>query len=389
MRYAVLVGIILISLPLLWRLHLPEQFPDASSYEALRQSELHGEDTLYGTPHYTTLSDLLFSYVHPQLALILLAAITLFALSIYYSDEIFILLFATSPAFIYAFTRVHEAALGITLIAVGLMLIEKKQYWAVLLIPVCFSLDFSIGVLASLTFIAVALVRNMPFVALGSSFFALVSGTVAALFVPLDNINTTLFSFQEALGLVTSVRGVTIFLIALGAIGFIILYTRERKLQQLLVLLLIPCALFFEYGGVIIAGFLALFGSRAWEFLSTRRWHFEELRALTLLLIACGILFTTLVVERERFTLNEPRAEATQFITTAYPEGTLIAAPQDIAPILAYEGNPTIELTDQSANTLRRAGVQLVVVKEDDTRFNRLILLYHGINGYNIYTFNQ
>jgi hypothetical protein len=144
----------------------------------------------------------------------------------------------------------------------------------------------------------------------------------------------------QLLNLFGVTSNVTIFLLFLGIIGFFIHYSNERRTEQLIALALIPCALFFEHGALIIAAFLAVYGSRALHYLDERKWNFAELRPLTMTLIACGILFTTVSVERELMQEQPDRHEVVRFVSAAYPQGINIAAPKDITPLLAYAGYP-------------------------------------------------
>lgn len=390
MRYAVLIGIIIIAAPLLLRISSPEPFPDAESYTALREADLQGYDALFARPHTADPSDMLYSKIPAQLALILLAGVTLFALSIYYGSEAFLLLLATSPVFITMFTRAGEAPVGVTAIALGVMLISKRQYWAVIIIPFCFWLSFSLGILASLTFITVALASGMPFIALGTSFFALLSGVVVTLVAESVSIGIHLPQPAQALSILTTTTSITVFLIGLGVIGFLVQYMQsKRKAEQLLLLLLIPFAFFFDHGNIIIAAFLAYLGAKAWHFLQERKWQFEEIRTLTLVLIACGILFTALLTVRDRVTLDEDRVEATRFITAAYPSGTPIAADADLAPVLAYYGYPSRvvalpEDRDLIAAALRSEDFVAIASREPQPPFRHFPIVYSS-GGYKVY----
>lgn len=393
MRFAVLVGILLIALPLLVRTSMPEQFPDSESYEGLRQAQLTSYDSLYAKPHHASPADVLFRFVPAQLLLIILAAVTLFALTYYYDSESFILFFATSPAFIVVFTLVGEGAIGIALIAIAAALIAHKKYWAVLLVPACFLFGFSIGVLATITVISVALIRNTPFVALGAAFFALVSAAVSATVTPTFYSGISVPSVPQFLGLFGMRSGITIFLLALGAIGFLVQYSKDRKPEQLISLAIIPCALFFEYGSIIIAAFLAVYASRAWDFLSTRKWDFDEIRTFTLILITCVVLFTTIVVERERMTLDEGRVDVTQFITTAYPRGTGVAADSSLWPILAYKGYPSGEpqLPPDPGfvgSAMREQGYSYIATTDETPPYEHFAVVYSS-DTYDVYEVPQ
>jgi hypothetical protein len=391
MRYAVVIGILLIAIPLLVRYQSAEPFPDASSYEELRQSKLGNYDSLYATPHTPTLTNWLFGHVQPQLLLVILAAITLLALSMYYDNEAFILLFATTPVFIKIFTTVSEASVGTAIIAIGALLIKYRQYWAVLLVPLCFSLSFSLGIIATIAFIAAALIEKLVFVSLGASFFALVSGIVAAAMNPVFSIGLTTVSVAEALSLFGTPTGLTLFLALLGVIGFIVLYNKNHNAELFVSLLIIPFALFFENGMILIAAVVAYYASKAWTFLVERKWNFDEVQTLTLMLIACGILFTAIVVEKERIELDEERVAVTRFIRSAYPQGTLVAAHDNVAPILAYHGYPSYmpEIPENAgfiASSLADKGFALVATNEEKPPYNHFPVVYQSREeGYTVF----
>jgi hypothetical protein len=390
MRYAVVIGIIIIAIPLLIRYQSQEPFPDAASYEELRKSELGSYDALYARPYTPTLTDWLFGHVQPQLLLVILAAITLLALSLYYDNEAFILLFATTPVFIKAFTTVSELSIGTALIALGALLIKHRQYWAVLLVPLCFSLSFSLGIIATIAFIAVALIEKLVFVSLGASFFALVSGVLVAALNPAFTVGLVPPSIAHALSLFGTPTGVTLFLALLGLIGFVVLYNKDQNAELFVSLLIIPCALFFEHGMILIAALLAYYGSKAWTFLVERRWNFDEVQTLTLMLIVCGILFTTIVVEKERVQINEERIAVVRFVRSAYSEGTPVAAERDLAPILAFHGYPSYmpDIPDNAgfiASSLAEKGFVLVATNEKNPPFNHFPLVYTEESGYTVY----
>lgn len=339
MKYAAIIGIILISTPLILRMQTAEPFSDGASYEQLRTSQLRGYDSLNAQPHRTTITDFVYRF-NPQITLVILAAITLICLSMYQGDELFIFLLATSPAFIASFTTVSPAAPGFALISIGALLISKRQYYAVLLVPICFFLSFNLGILATITFIVISLIKGMRFIALGTSFFALLSGTAAS-FTAKSSLGFTSVSLENILGVFGATSGITIFLFFLGTIGYITSWRDNKRIEQMFALLIIPCGLFFESGLAILAAFLSYYAALALQFLWNREWHFEELKSVTFILMVCGIIFSTIVVEKSRIEIDTERVELVTFITSAYPVGTAIDAPEDVALILAYKGYPT------------------------------------------------
>jgi len=375
MRYAVVIGVLLISIPLLLRVQSPEPYPDAESYTQLASSSAGSEHTL---------TDYLYHAVPGQIILIVCAALSLFLISLSYDDEIFLVLLAASPAFIKAFTTAGPAAIGFVIISLSVLLAHKKKYWSVLSIPLCFSLSFSLGVLATVTLIVIALVRDTPFIALGASFFALVSATITSVIAHNLDIGFTSTAWNDYIGIIGGGTGVTVFLVFLGLLGFLLKWAEERKASHIIALLLVPTSMFFHHGLIILAAFLAFYGSKALRFLSEREWHFEELRNITLLLIACGILFSLVIEEKERIALNEERINVVTFVTAAYPQGIRIAAPPEVTPILQYKGFAADAIPENSdTSILRYLEYRIVVTASDDTRFQDVSATYSA--GYSVH----
>lgn len=325
MRYAILLGILLIAAPLVLRADTQDPWPDARSYGALHAIE----QTTLGT---------VFETVPAQLLIVIAATILLFILAYGGANEWFILLLITSPAFLVTYTTIGTGAIGTILIAIGGVLLIKEKYWAAALVPVCFILGTNIGILASLVFIVIALLRNMPFVALGVSFFALVSSIALAFVSPAHELNIVNPAAIWTDVLIGGTGGITLFLLALGVLGMFIQYKETREGNVFLPMILIIIAPLFETGNIIVAATLAYTGSIAWSFLVNRDWKFEELGSITMVLIACSLLFTTIVTVRERVSIDTDRIELRAFMRQGIPEGSTIAANKDIAGVLVQEG---------------------------------------------------
>ena len=89
---------------------------------------------------------------------------------------------------------------------------------------------------------------------------------------------------------------------------------------------------------------------------------------------------------------NTERIELTTFITTAYPQGTGVGAPANVAPVLAYHGYPASipKLPDDPSfmtSTLRNQGYRLIVTQGNDAFFNHYSLVYDSLapGGYRVY----
>ncbi len=330
MRYAVLLGILLVSVPLLLRLGSLEPFADVEGYAQLHESQQ--------TANRMDPADILFRYVPAQLALIILAAATLFLLSWIYPNELFILLFATTPVFLHAFTTPGPLPLAACMIALGILLLLRKQYWGILVIPFCFALGLGPGLLATIAIVSIALLRRTIFVALGATFFALISVFAGSLIISSPHVQFATLGTESLISLFELRAGVTIFLVLLGAIGFLLSYEKDRRLEAAVSLGIVLCSLLLHEGSIIMAAFLAYYGSKGLSVLWKRHWSFAELRPFVMVLIACGILFGCVFAVRERLTIDEDRLSVTKFVLAAYPTESVVATDKALAPIFAYHG---------------------------------------------------
>ena len=368
MRFAILLGILLIATPLLLRAQTPDPWPDAQSYAVVHE--------LNATPMRSVLAG-----IPVQLVLIIAAALFLFLVSNIDKPESFVILLATSPAFITEFTLVGPGVLGGVLIALGGVLLARKKHWAILFIPLCFLLGINIGILASMVFVVIAIMQGLPFIALGVSFFALVSSTTLALATSTQGV--TFISPGEVWSdiLIGGQGGVTLFVLALGIMGFLIQYKKSKDALTFLPIALIVLAPFFEYGNLVIAVVFAYAGSDAWEYLCTREWRFEELQSITLILIVCSVLFTTIVTVKELSDADDDRINLQRFVIRGLPSESFIAAESDIAGLLQSRGFATGEPnlpSDPSfiANALREQGYTHIITRDTKPPYQHLPVAY-------------
>jgi hypothetical protein len=249
-------------------------------------------------------------------------------------------------------------------------------------------LGLSSGVLATIAIVALAIVERKTFVALGASFFALVSTFVVSFFVTNMNLGLTTISLNSIIQLFELRADVTIFLILLGVLGFVIALDHKQRLEAIVSVVIVACSLLLQDGGIIMAAFLALYGSIAVRHFLGRKWSFVELRTLVLLLVACALVFSSLVTLNERITEDTQRIDAARFISAAYPAGTQIAAPSGIAPILRWRGYEAASVAlpaEPTALELILAPYAVVVVEQPRDTLRHYPLVYGGSGRFTIY----
>lgn len=365
MRFAILLGIIIIALPLLLRVGTADPWPDAESYAVAAQ----------GFPAF--IADSI-----PLQVLLIIAAVTfLTILGVRTQSESFVVFLATSPAFIVLFTSVSVGVIGAVIIAAGSLLLQRKHHWAVAFIPVAFALDTNVGILASMMFIVIAIMQGLPFIALGVSFFALVSSIILTVSTTAHGIQFISPAAVWTDILLGGHGGITLFMLVLGLMGFLIQYRNTKQAVTFLPLALIVLAPFFTYGNIVIAMVLAYTGSETWEYLRTREWRFEELQSITLVLIACSILFTTILTVRERADVDEDLVQLRQFMNVAMPRENSIAVDANIAGALVADGfvvgTPDLP-PDPSfiANALTEQGYAYIVTRGSEAPYAHFPVLF-------------
>jgi hypothetical protein len=368
MRYAILLGMLLVALPLGLRADSHDPWPAASGYETVAR--------LAQGPLGPVLDA-----IPLQVVMIALAGAFLGILSLTGRPESFLVILVMTPAFLHTFTTPGGGALAAIVIATGAVLVTRHGAWAVATVPLCFLLGTGPGVLGSLVVIVLAIIRGLPFVALGTSFFALVSSVTVAVFRPdygLGFIDPSGIMGDLVLG---GRGGVTLFLIVLGAIGLLLAYREMKDAKVFLVLLVAVTAPFLEYGDIVLAATLAFLASYAWDYLRDREWRFEELQSITLVLIACSLLFVTIVTVRELADADGDRVALRTFVREAVPPGTRVVAEGDIAGALVADGlvvgDPLLP-PDPSfvAGALDREGYRYVVTRDPSPPYAHFPLVF-------------
>ncbi len=389
MRYAVILGIVLVTLILYIRAPTADPWPDVASYEMVGLLENSEREAPSAGLEITRI---IFGLAPPQLILVILATIALFAASILRPSEPFIVILAASPAFLITFTQLGITPITITLTLIAAALLVRGHTWAIISIPFCVALDAASGILAGIVLVAISLRQSKYFLALSVSLTTIVSCMLAITLDPgfgLTPLTPFAFIRAEALGIA---GGATVLTVFLAIIGFVLAYRTSQNRTLLALLPLIPLVMILEHGAVIATTILAFYAANAWEYFAGRQWSFTELRDITLIILVCSVLFTAAITVRERATPNEERIEFMRFAHSGFPAGSNVLADDASEGILLREGIVVSEANvpaDPSfiASSLQNRNIQYVVTRQPNPNYDHFQKVYsnHFTKGYAVY----
>jgi len=222
-------------------------------------------------------------------------------------------LFLLTPGFAATFTRLTPFALGLPLLL--LLLKARRPFWKGLL-----ALLFALvtPTLALLSLAALLLVTRRR---------VLLPGLLVAL--PLALLTGT-FRFSEPFVSLGVVGGFSLLIVTLALIDAVRRWEQDEQ-QALLYFALLLLA-FWNPAALLLASFASVPGAaRTLSFLVRRRWRLIHARELTLLLLACSLLFLV-VVHETSIAAQEPLKQTVATLEAA-PSGVLLA-PARYAPIV-------------------------------------------------------
>jgi hypothetical protein len=339
MRYALLLGILLIATPLALRAESLDPYPTSASYGVLAQLAEPPQSLRDYAVH------LAYGFVPPQIVLVVLAAITLFAASTIRDSEVFLILLAASPAFLATFTTLGLAPIVIALATVVAALVHKGSYWPLAAIPVFVALDATSGVLATILLVTITLSQKRVFSALSTTFLAIIACSIAVFVDPHFGLNTLFPTSVWNTALFGIAGGATVLIGFLALVGFALHYRTHKDPWILALIPLVALVGSLEYGAVIVAGLFAYYAASAGEYLQTRSWNFAELRAITLTILVCSVLFTTIVLTRTLATPDTQRIEVVRFIKDGVPPDALVWAEPSEHGVVRYAGRAVTSAT--------------------------------------------
>lgn len=313
------------------------------------------------------------------------------------------LVFVISPAFVNVFVQATPRALELFLFSVIFLVLSpgKRSSRIAIAASVLVALLAAI-VLSSFGVIQALIVVVLPLLvrtagSRGSRLFLFASVAAFVVLVAVSlpaflQAESPLFSRQVpvvfAISDFGSTTGLSVFAWLLAGVGLVRCWRWKARYFVSLVasMVLLVAALFVPAAIVsahVVASFLA---GRALSFFITRKWSFDDIRTMTLLVLVCGLLFSTLshgLILAKGGPTNEIRDAAIAVRDAVPASARLLAHPQD-GFWLAYWSGKQVLLDGWLAQTPQvneRWAMAQAVWHSDDVMKLRPVLLKNRIGG--------
>jgi hypothetical protein len=272
-----------------------------------------------------------------------------------------VLVFCATPVFIISFSSLNRLGFTAMLSIVALSLFFEKNYWDspwLVSGKVYFGLSIVILCLLAMTSLAGFIITVIFMAGLcaleGRSFQSLIFAALVPLLILLplsvytDYLQVSLREFalerpelRNVFSVLGARMGLDLFLFILFITGMVILWNfiKELRLYHFLAVIFIIASFLSPilrvYASLIICPYCVV----AIKHLYYRKWELETIKAGTLLLVACALLFSVLN-QANSLASEEPGPEAIQILDSLkdLPQGIVMSEPQYGSLIEYYSG---------------------------------------------------
>lgn len=233
------------------------------------------------------------------------------------------LMFILSPIFIYLFVNFSVSSLATTLSLVFIYFYIKKSYWSILFLMLISMTDFSFLLVNIVLMVTYYFYDKKTKLLLLNIILSFISLLVFAYFHKGFFLFNNLFleaSFNNFFTSLGAVVGIAFFYLFLGIIGFFTVWKRKKEFFYMLISMTIIFifSLFNSTGRIFLNIYLSLFAGLVITFLLKRKWALYIIKRFTLLLIFCGIIFST-AVYIDQVVDSEPKQDIVQILQVLKP----------------------------------------------------------------------
>lgn len=291
-----------------------------------------------------------------------------------------------TPIFIY-YSVVYSvlSIVGILILSILLCLKKKKLRWIAFILSIILTfMGIKIVVISLFIILSYVLYLNRI------HYFYIIAGcqsltygiltlfSVVPELVPLPLMNS-MDILKEIIAEFGGLRSIGVMAIALFVYGFAKEFSdKKTRNAQLLFVLAIVSLLFFEYRIMYFASFvIAFYAAIAIRSLMKREWHSNELKQLTLLIIACGLIFTSIsyVKQIELLEPTSEQAEALTWFKTYGSKGNVLTYPS-YAPYIQNIAQKPVLIDTFHYNYKILNDIETMFTSRDLVTTSRLMRLY-------------
>jgi len=275
---------------------------------------------------------------------ILLGLISLFILfkfsREYYNQFLFALiapsLFALSPIFIFLFSSMISEMLALFFFFIWVWLYHKKSLWSVALLSLIAISDIEFF-FVSLILLGIYYLYDKNNRLFSYNLLSIIVAAIFYFFNPfyLDFVSPSFSNYFTSFG---AQAGVSIFYLFLALLGIFIFWkkTRSKKYFFTAFFVMFIFSLFLVEARIIFTVMLCLLAANFSVFLIKRVWAIPIIKRFTLLLILCGIIFSSALFINHTINMppNKELIQGLDFLKTCTPGGVLSS--DDLGFIIQY-----------------------------------------------------
>jgi len=257
--------------------------------------------------------------------------------------------FILSPFFVSAFTQTVSSGLELFLMMFLLFVLAPNErpiissFAAILVATILATFGILPAIIAILLpLLARTVNHRMPKFALGASLAAFI--TLITIALP-AYLRSEAANFARPMPVVQAISdfsgagGLSLFAWILAFIGLLLLWHIKKKYYAVMITITIALAVSLFIPSSLVAAHLVVsfLAGYALAFFATMRWSFEEIRFLTILVVLCGLLFSTLtyaqIISKDP---SQELKEASLAIKDILPENATLLLPPDYGFSMAY-----------------------------------------------------
>ncbi len=252
------------------------------------------------------------------------------------------LAFILSPLFVDSFSQATPRALELFLLSLlffVLLSASRRAWWSIAAVAIASGLA-TMGLIPALAAILLPLLlrtvdRRVPQTVLMASLAAFI--VLVAVAVP-TFLQTETPSFARPVPVAQAISdfggdGLSLFAWLLAGIGLIVRWHVKKKYYAVMIAssAVLIAALVLPSALVIAHVLVALFAGYALAFFATMHWSFDDIRVLTMLVLVCGLLFSTLAhgMALAQGMPNQEMREAAQALQALPRDSRVVTHPED------------------------------------------------------------
>ncbi|MBC8501423.1 MAG: hypothetical protein H8D38_06700 [DPANN group archaeon] len=264
-------------------------------------------------------------------------------------------LFVLSPVFVYLFTSLNTYSLATLLSLFFIYFFINKNYWSVPFLMLVSITDFSFFLIDVILIIFYYFYTRERMFFLGNLISAIISFLLFSYYHKGFRIFENLFSSPSFIVFFTSFGaevGIAFFYLFLGLIGFFTIWKRRREYIYFLVSIIavLLFSLFNEAGRIFLNFYLCLLAGIIVLFLIRRKWAIITIKKFTLLLIFCGIIFSTSLYI-DQIIKSEPKNELIESLSyLKNQESGVVLSHQSYGYFIEYFSDKQSYLDDSSVD---------------------------------------